>query len=278
MKRYTLSKLLVSIAALLLLSVSFLYVSIGHKNSQLSGFISSVRGALSPLNTVLAKPGQFFTEKKEDIQSLLILLEENKELKKTLFSLENRRAENEQLKQENASLRSTLSIEDQYAEHKEIQGMVTVRIPNAWNQELTINIGNNQGVSGGMVVVANGGLIGTIESTSDSSSQVVLLTNSNQFAKLAVKILVGSEMVYGILSGYDTDSNSFIISQLNSDVEIKADSLVVTSDLAGEVPSNIQLGKVRVVKTNPSTLNREVYVRPSADFSTIYAVTVIGNQ
>ncbi|HFR3369796.1 TPA: rod shape-determining protein MreC, partial [Streptococcus suis] len=53
-------------------------------------------------------------------------------------------------------------------------------------------------------------------------------------------------------------------------------SNVVTSDLAGETPANVQIGKVLSVKSNSNSLNREVYVEPTASFSNIYSVLVVG--
>ncbi|HFR3883720.1 TPA: rod shape-determining protein MreC, partial [Streptococcus suis] len=97
-----------------------------------------------------------------------------------------------------------------------------------------------------------------------------------EFTKLPVKISVDSKEIYGILSGYDADTNSFIINQLNSADEIAVGSNVVTSDLAGATSANIQIGKVLSVKSNSNSLNREVYVEPTASFSNIYSVLVVG--
>ncbi|MGZ7234537.1 rod shape-determining protein MreC, partial [Streptococcus pyogenes] len=81
-------------------------------------------------------------------------------------------------------------------------------------------IGQNAGLKDDMLIVANGSLIGTIESLASDSTKVKLLTNSDDFSKIPVKISLESTEVYGILSGYDTDSHSFIVNQLNSDVHI----------------------------------------------------------
>ena len=102
------------------------------------------------------------------------------------------------------------------------------------------------------------------------------MTQSDDFSNIPVKISLETDDVYGILSGYDTDSHSLIINQLNSDVDIPEGSSVVTSDLAGGTPSNIPIGKVASVKSSSSNLNRELYITPTANFSNIYAVMVVG--
>ena len=77
------------------------------------------------------------------------------------------------------------------------------------------------------------------------------------------------------MSGYDSDSNSFVVSQLNSMDEIKIDSNVVTSDLAGTTPANIQVGKVKSISSTSNNLNREVFIEPTTDFSEIYSVLLV---
>ena len=90
-------------------------------------------------------------------------------------------------------------------------------------------------------------------------------------------VVVDSTDIYGILSGYDTDSNSFIVNQLNSVADIPVGANVVTSDLAGATPANIHIGKVSAVKSSTNDFNRELFVEPTTDFSNLYSVLVVGN-
>ncbi len=140
---------------------------------------------------------------------------------------------------------------------------------------MIIDAGTEQGVVENMLVVANGGLAGIVTNVEFSSSNVKLLTNSDEFTKIPVKISTQSGDIYGILSGYDSDSNSFVVNQLNSMDEIKIDSNVVTSNLAGTTPANIQVGKVKSISSTSNNLNREVLIEPTTDFSEIYSVLLV---
>ena len=193
---------------------------------------------------MVSKPTQFLSKQKDYLNDLVAAYKENQELKSTLASLENSISEMESLKNENESLRQNLEIKEAYADKQMISALVSVRSPNSWNQELVIDIGKDAGLTENMLVVANGALVGTIDSLDAYSTTVKLLTNSDDFSNIPVKISLEMTDVYGILSGYDTDSHSLIINQLNSDVEIPVGSSVVTSDLAGGTPSNIPVGKV----------------------------------
>ncbi|MCR1233304.1 rod shape-determining protein MreC [Streptococcus suis] len=269
------SKLVVVVSIFLLLSFSLLFVTFS-KGLQVPYLNNIVRVVVTPIQSVISVPTRFFSEQKDILTDLMNAYEENKQLKEAIMSLEGMAAENTSLKEENASLRSSLGVVSDFPEKQLIPGSVLVRTPSSWSEHISINIGETSGVTSNALVVANGGLVGIVSSLSSDSAVVTLFTNSDEFTKLPVKISVDSKEIYGILSGYDADTNSFIINQLNSADEIAVGSNVVTSDLAGATPANVQIGKVLSVKSNSNSLNREVYVEPTASFSNIYSVLVVG--
>ncbi|HEL2009685.1 TPA: rod shape-determining protein MreC [Streptococcus suis] len=280
------SKLVVVVSIFLLLSFSLLFVTFS-KGLQVPYLNNIVRVVVTPIQSVISVPTRFFSEQKDVLTDLVNAYEENKQLKEAIMSLEGMAAENTSLKEENASLRSSLGVVSVFPEKQLIPGSVLVRTPSSWSEHISINIGETSGVTSNALVVANGGLVGIVSSLSSDSAVVTLFTNSDEFTKLPVKISVDSKEIYGILSGYDADTNSFIINQLNSADEIAVGSNVVTSDLAGATPANVQIGKVLSVKSNSigkvlsvksnsNSLNREVYVEPTASFSNIYSVLVVG--
>ncbi|HEL2219460.1 TPA: rod shape-determining protein MreC [Streptococcus suis] len=269
------SKLVVVVSIFLLLSFSLLFVTFS-KGLQVPYLNNIVRVVVTPIQSVISVPTRFFSEQKDVLTDLMNAYEENKQLKEAIMSLEEMAAENTSLKEENASLRSSLGVVSDFPEKQLIPGSVLVRTPSSWSEHISINIGETSGVTSNALVVANGGLVGIVSSLSSDSAVVTLFTNSDEFTKLPVKISVDSKEIYGILSGYDADTNSFIINQLNSADEIAVGSNVVTSDLAGATPANVQIGKVLSVKSNSNSLNREVYVEPTASFSNIYSVLVVG--
>lgn len=275
MNPYKKSKLVVVFSILLVFSLSFLFLTV-KQDMKIPYLTDGIRQSMSSIDDIISKPSHFFSNQKDVVNELMFAYKENQELKETLAGLENSISEMESLKKENESLRQNLNMKEQHMDKPLFSALVSVRSPKSWNQELILNIGQNAGLKDDMLIVANGSLIGTIESLASDSTKVKLLTNSDDFSKIPVKISLESTEVYGILSGYDTDSHSFIVNQLNSDVHISEGSSVVTSDLDGGTPSNIPVGKVSSVRTSSSNLNRELFIQPSANFSNIYAVTVVG--
>lgn len=274
MNQFKKSRLIVVSSVVILLSLSLLFLTV--KKGLLSTSSNGATDALSFVNRFLSKPINFLAEKKDNLQDLVNTYRENQELKRTLSSLESKSEENTSLKSENASLRENLNMATTYPDKKLFSATVSLRTPASWADQLVIDLGTSQGLKEKMLVMANGGLVGIVDVTNTSSSKVHLLSSSDGIVKIPIKISTAKSNIYGILSGYDTESNSFIIDQLNSADDIPKGSNVVTSDLAGNTASNLQVGKVATVKTSSSNLKRQLYVTPTANFSNIYAVMVVG--
>lgn len=270
------SRLIVVSSIFVVVSLSLLFITV-QNGVQIPVISDGINSTISTINGIFAKPVQFFSAQKDGIIELLDAYNENKELKQTIASLETQVAEVETLQKENDSLRQNLGISQQFTDKTIVSALVSVRTPVSWDNQLTISVGSNQGVVSDMLVMSDGGLIGIITDVYPNAADVKLLSKSDNFTKIPVRLSVNDEVIYGILSGYDTDTNSFIVSQLNSTADIPEGSNVVTSDLAGTIPANLQVGKVTSVKTSSGTTNKEIFVTPTASFSNIYSVLIVGN-
>lgn len=275
MNRYKKSRLFIIVSVLSIISLSFLFLT--TKNSVEIPLVSSgAKNVVSVVNEALSGPVRFLSERKMFFQDLVDTYGENQELKKTLSTLKDEAAENQTLKKENDSLKSSLGLTEEAGNRVKIPALVSVRTPVSWLNKMVVNRGSSQGVTSNMLVVANGGIVGIVTDVEENSASVQLFTSSADFTKVAVRISAAGEAVYGILSGYDIENKAFIVSQLNSSADIAVGSPVVTSDLAGDMAANLSVGQVKSVKTSSNNLSRELYVSPSADFSAIYSVTLVG--
>lgn len=276
MNQFKKSKTIITVSSIVLLSLSLLFLS-----SQ-AWFRGS--GLLSPLNYIIAKVDGLFSKPTnqlsfiiDEMDNVLDVYKENKTLKASLSESRELVAENNSLIAENNSLQEALSLSETYANKETLTASVLSRNPNSWSQTLTIDVGSENDVSKDMLVMANGGLIGTLSDIGGASSTVSLLTDQVKQKNLAVKVNLPSGAVYGIITGYDKKENRYIISKLNSSSEIAKGSQVVTSDLSDQAASNILIGEVAEVKRNGDTLDMELHVSPAADFSNIYAVVLVRN-
>lgn len=271
MKKFKKSRLIVMIIVLILTASALLL------STYSTWFVNGTSNALSLVDNVLSKPFHLLTDVKSDLEHLVNTYHENEELKATLNEIDSASNEVSDLKEENAQLREMLDMKNSIKSDVKLSADVIARTPASWFNELTVNVGSENKVASTMLVVANGGLIGSVDQVNEHSSRISLLTNKKNNENISVRIQSGSKTIYGIIVGYDEKKSAFIVSQLNTSDEIKEDSKVVTSGLGSYPVANISVGKVSSVASSSDYLTKEVYIKPSADFSDIRVVTLVGN-
>ena len=271
MKKFKKSRLIVMIIVLILTASALLL------STYSSWFVNGTSNALSLVDNVLSKPFHLLTDVKSDLEHLVNTYHENEELKATLNEIDSVSNEVSDLKEENAQLREMLDMKNSINSDVKLSADVIARTPASWSNELTVNVGSENKVASTMLVVGNGGLIGSVDQVNEHSSRISLLTNKKNSENISVRIQSGSKTIYGIIVGYSEKKSAFIVSQLDTSDEIKEGSKVVTSGLGSYPVANISVGKVSSVASSSDYLIKEVYIKPSADFSDIRVVTLVGN-
>ncbi len=134
-----------------------------------------------------------------------------------------------------------------------------------------INRGARDGLTEGMPVVTERGLVGRITQVSATAAQVLLITDpvSAVSARLLGSRAEGS--VQGQLTG--TLRMTFI----DLDAVVQEGDTVVTSGLGGNLPEGIPIGQVTSIRQFEFELFQEAEVRSFNDFERLETVLVITN-
>ena len=130
---------------------------------------------------------------------------------------------------------------------------------------LTIYKGSNLGISDGMAVINDKGLIGVIDSASSDTSVVKLITNNS--SNISVRI----NDSYGTLKMLD---NKLVVKDLTADALISIGDSIYTSGL-GDLPKDIYVGKVVDVTLNNTEIEKIIEVIPAVDLNNINYVLVV---
>lgn len=269
-KRYIVV-ILVLVIALVLGLLSFFvnddknlgYLEKGIKDTGL--FISKI--AMTPVN--------FIKDKTKEISLRKDIYEKYEELEEKYEKMELLEAKYQEALKNIDNLESTLELNGNLSESSYLNATVINRDIGYWYNTITIDKGNHNGVEEGMAVITNKGLIGQIIKTSNFNSTVKLLTSSDKNNKISVKIGLENEYVYGLLVGYDSDTNSFQIEGISENTDIPTNSTVTTTGLGNNFPSGIIIGKVKRVSTDNFDLARTVEVEPLVNFDDINYVTIL---
>lgn len=254
-----------------------MFFSFLFTNKKLTKDLSSnVSGVISKMDSVVSIPFVALTKSHNVISDLLSTYSENRDLKKSLSSLQNQSAIISNLQEENDSLRASLNLSDKLSRDNVITAEVSMRPSVNWLKELTINVGKSKNVSKSMLATSNGGVIGFVTKVYDDSTTISLLSGSLSDTYLASSVISeDGNQVFGIISNYDNKKKLLKMTQLNSSENIKKGTEVVTSGLDDVSVKGVPIGTVESVSDYEG--NRTIFIKPYADFDKISYVTLVGD-
>lgn len=254
-----------------------MFFSFLFTNKKLTKDLSSnVSGVISKVDSVVSIPFVALTKSHNVISDLLSTYSENRDLKKSLSSLQNQSAIISNLQEENDSLRASLNLSDKLSRDNVITAEVSMRPSVNWLKELTINVGKSKNVSKSMLATSNGGVIGFVTKVYDDSTTISLLSGSLSDTYLASSVISeDGNQVFGIISNYDNKKKLLKMAQLNSSENIKKGTEVVTSGLDDVSVKGVPIGTVESVSDYEG--NRTIFIKPYADFDKISYVTLVGD-
>ena len=150
---------------------------------------------------------------------------------------------NEELKLEIDALKKLSNIKNILSDYEVINGVVILRNPSCWLNEIVVNKGRDNGIEEGMAVVVSEGLVGYVSDLYDTSCRVKLITNGS-FNNTSVRV-----NNINLILEYDEDKNLIIIQLDNSD-SIKVGDVVLTCGLTDKYHSGITIGYISKIENN----------------------------
>ena len=172
-------------------------------------------------------------------------------------------------------LESMLDLNGTLLESNYINATVISRNLDFWFDKITIDKGEESGIEIQDAVVTSDGLIGKVISTSKNTSDVRLLTSNDINQKISVKIKTKDYYIYGLLTGFDNKTNTFIIEGISGNEKIEINSEVTTTGLGDIFPSGILIGYVKEINKDHFDLERILKVKSKVNFDSTSYVTVL---
>ena len=196
------------------------------------------------------------------------------QLKKDYAKLQEELREAQQAKDENERLRNLLGLKERRRELNFEAATVTAYGADNWDSAITISKGTDAGVTAGNCVVDEyGNLVGVVETVGTNWSTVMTIVDSD----LEMGGLIARTDTAGILEGSFElmGQGKLRLSYLPENSEFMAGDQVLTSGLSGLYPSDLVVGYIEEVRTDPSGMTRYAVVVPEADLSDLQQVFVI---
>ncbi|WP_164216371.1 rod shape-determining protein MreC [Virgibacillus sp. YIM 98842] len=228
---------------------------------------------------IIHAPVNFVTDVFTNIEDIRNTYNENQLLKEKLAEYTGLIYENQELSEENEELRNLMEWMDNESirDFNPIQATVISRSPERWVEQVTINKGLQDGVATNMAVITAEGMIGKVQTTSQFTSTVQLLTGFDQFNRISATISrEDSDDIFGMIEGYDEESESLLFRIIEeSDQDLEEGELVVSSGMGGVFPAGLPIGNVVEVVADQYGLTRTALIEPAADMYDINHVVVV---
>jgi len=217
-------------------------------------FVPSMDWALVPVTNAVDLVGDF--------QSYARIREQNQELRRELQQMRAWREAALQLEQENAKL---LDLNKVRLDPKLtfVTGVVLADSGSPFRQSVLLNVGARDGILDGWATMDGLGVVGRISGVGQTTSRVILLTDSNSRVPVAVQPAGGQALLMG-------DNSTAPALEFVEDVEdISPGDRVVTSGDGGLFPSGLLVGHVVM------TADGRMRVRLAADFGRLNFLRVM---
>lgn len=236
---------------------------------------------LSPVEDVILRAGNSIKENTRAIWSFNEVRAENEQLKNQV----------EQLTGDNLKLKAEVLAGIRYEELAEVFNRPSVvkypqigasiinRNPTAWYQTITVNRGTEDGVSVNDPVIINLGLVGKIVSVTPTTGEVLLITDSE--GQVSGKVFNSSgKSTFGIVEGtYKRTTRMEVEGNLQMlfrrDDPVNVGDLVLTAGKGGVYPVDIPIGKIEKIQLDSSGLLKTAYITPLVDFDSLDEVIIL---
>ncbi len=241
------------------------------------GILSPVEGLASAPLTALSRMFSgavlAFNEVPMSMDDIEALQQRNAELEQVLVQLQGELTELREIEQDYQRLVGLL----EYTETTDDREYLTADVVGIGQfglvRSIIINKGTRDGITVGMPVVVELGLVGRVYTVSANFAQVQLVTDLNSF----VSGRLVTSRAQGTVQGEGLDTGSLEMLYIPLDAEVNEGDLVVTSGLGGNFPDGITIGQVVSARNLEFELTQQAQLASLIDFSTLEFVLVITN-
>jgi len=203
--------------------------------------------------------------RRELLQQIAKLRDENQQLKEQQFQTAAIARENEQL-------RAALGWQKQAPWKLKLANVVT-RDPANWWRTAQIDLGSRDGLRENLPVLTASGLVGRISSVKQTSAQVVLIGDPNCRVSALVENAARDTGV--LLASGPLDTSLVQLTYLASSANLKSGQNVITSGLGGIFPKGIPIGQIVDARSVEFGLYTEARVKLNANLGSLEQVWVL---
>ncbi len=237
--------------------------------------VNTVAGyVIVPFQKGISSVGRWINNRSEELAQIRDLLDENARLQEQVNELTIENTRLQQDKYELNNLRNLYKIDSQYEDYDKVGARIISRDNGNWYHSFILDKGSNDGISENMNVIADGGLVGIIESVGPNWSKVKAIIADNANVSGTVLATGDNLIVSGDLQAMENGLISF--GQLvDSDNKVAEGDKVVTSDISSLYLPDILIGYMDEISVDANNITKSGHITPAVDFEHLSEVLII---
>ena len=197
---------------------------------------------------------------------------ENQQLRDQLTHMRDELRDSRQRVAEAERLEKLLDLKGK-SSYQTVAAQVIARDPSMWFDNIVIDKGRWAGVDVNMAVVAPGGIVGRVVSTSPWSAQVMLITNEKSGAGAVVGQL-GQSQSLGSIKGLG-ESGLLEMRYVSGLEKVQVGDIVTTTGQDGIYPPGYDVGAVVESGSGSASQTQAIRIRPTAGLDRVKEVAVL---
>ncbi|WP_299582502.1 rod shape-determining protein MreC [uncultured Microbulbifer sp.] len=257
---------------LLLVPLAIALIVADHYTNWFQSSRERLSGITAPLYWITGAPERVGDWAGEQFRSREELLEENDRLKRQVLLLEQRSQLLAAVKAENTRLKELMNSAEMVDDRVLVAQVIGVS-PDPLEHVLLIDKGRDHGIDVGTPVMDASGLLGQVIEAGDTSSRILLITDSSH----AIPVQVLRNSMRAVAEGTG-DLYRLKLRHLANTSDIREGDLLLSSGLGGRFPAGYPVGEVMSVTRDPGKPFAEAEVLPRGRMSrSRFVLAVIGN-
>lgn len=189
------------------------------------------------------------------------------------LTVENLRLQ--EVETENEQLRGLLAFAQVRPSFELRGGQIIARVigwdSNNFLNYIMLDLGRVHGITVGMPVLTNQGLVGRVSEVTDVTAKVLLLTDPSS----SINVLLQSSRLNGVLAG--EPGSDPIMDFIPQGETFSVGEIVVTSGLGGRFPKGIPVGQVVEIQQKDFEGSQRAVIRPTVNLDRLELVLVVTN-
>jgi rod shape-determining protein MreC len=258
-----------------LLALTLVFIATGLLVLNLAGYLGPVEGlALRPVGAIQG----WLSTRVAALRSLLTapgdvlaLRQENDQLQAQLSQLEQEVIALREQSAQSEILAALLGYARSQPESRYLAANVIGRDVSPFIRSIWIGRGSDAGLTQGMPVVTERGLVGRIADVYPSVARVALITDP----AVEVNVKLQTSRADGALRAQV--NGELWVDLIDQSAQVASGELVLTSGLGGAYPAEIPVGQVLTVRKRDYELFQQAVIQPSVDFEALEIVLIITN-